>query len=589
MSTLEGCNVRLLGRIEGVGAWKLAQTDATTQAEEPTWRPGRARRRWLVGIAIVVGMLLVAVAITVEYIASHAGPLLKSSVVATLAARFHSPVELDSLDITVLNGLAVHGHGLRILYLAGPTQPDIAQDRGQAAAPMLSVNSFSFRTTLGEVLHLRANVARVDVDGMELHIPPHEGGQMPETKPPKSRIALTVAKIYCKNVKLVIETTTPGKDPLQFNIPRMELTDVGAGRPLLYVADVVNPRPVGMVHAAGHFGPWRGDNPRSTALDGRYAFDNVALDSIKGLRGVLSSTGTFQGRLGHLTVDGASSTPEFALDVSDHPMPLNTTFHAFVDGTTGDTTLNSVEAMLGQSRFSCTGGILRVPGKGHDIVLSVTMPQGRIEDILQLVMKTTPALMRGAVTLQAKLHIPPGNVRVAEKLLLAGNLRIQNVEFTSAKLQDQVNSLSLRAQGKPGDAKATAGETRPAVLSEMAATFSLANAMLMIRSLDYQLPGAKVKLVGIYPLDGSAFDFRGHVRTDATASEMLTGWKSLLVKPFDGLLQKGGKGADIPVEIRGSHGNFNIGFSMHGADETPEQILADMKAQNVARQQSQPH
>jgi len=536
-----------------------------------------------------VGVLLVALAIAGEYIVRHAGPLLRSSVVATLAARFHSPVELDSLEISMVKGLEVHGSGLRILYLAGPTKPDIVQQRGGAAPPMLSVKSFTFRTTLSDLLHLRANLARVDVDGMELHIPPHGAGEIEQAETPKARIALTVAKIYCKNVKLFIETSTPGKGPLQVNIKSLELTNVGARQPLLYVADVINPEPVGMVHASGRFGPWEGADPRSTALDGMYTFEKVDLSSIKGLRGVLTSTGTFQGRLGHLTVDGATSTPDFALDVSGHPMPLETTFSAFVDGTTGDTTLNLVRAQLAQSRFSCSGGIMKVPGKGHDIALTVTMPQGRIEDILRLVMKATPTVMQGAVSFHGRLHLPPGNVRVIEKMQLTGNLRMRNVEFTSAKLQQQVDSLSLRAQGKPGEAKAAASGPQAEVTSEMAATFALTNAMLMVRSLEYQIPGAKVNLVGVYPLNGSEFDFRGHVQTDATASEMLTGWKSLLMKPFDGLLQKGAKGANIPIDISGSHGNFNVGFAMHGAAKTPEEILADMDAKSKEHEPSQPH
>ena len=489
----------------------------------------------------------------------------------------------------MVKGLAVHGRGLRILYLAGPTEPDIVQERGGAAPPMLSVKSFTFRTTLSDLLHLRANLARVDVDGMELHIPPNRTGEIEQTKMPKARIALTVAKIYCRNVKLIIETSTPGKDPIQIDIKRLDLTDVGAGQPLRYVADVINPKPVGIVHASGRFGPWEGDDPRSTPLNGIYTFENVDLSTIKGLRGVLTSSGTFQGKLGRITVDGATSTPDFALDVSGHPMPLETTFSAFVDGTTGDTTLNVVRAQLAQSRFSCSGGIMRVPGKGHDIALTVMMPEGRIEDILRLVMKATPTLMQGAVSFHGRLHLPPGNVRVVEKMQLTGNLRMQNVEFTSAKLQKQVDSLSLRAQGKPGEAKAAASGPQAEVTSEMAATFNLANAMLMVRSLEYQVPGAKVNLIGVYPLDGREFDFRGHVQTDATASEMLTGWKSLLMKPFDGLLQKGAKGANIPIEISGSHGNFNVGFAMHNEDKTPEEILADLDAKSKEHESAQPH
>jgi hypothetical protein len=540
-----------------------------------TLSPHRTRDRWLIAVATALGLCLIVLALAAEYVARRAGPLLRSSVVATLSSRFNSPVELDAFDISVARGLQVHGHGLRIIYLAGPTQPDLAQRLGLPASPMLSVNDFTFRTTFHDLLHLRANLARVDVDGLELHVPPHSGAHIVSPNTPRSRIALTVAKIYCKNVKLVIETSVPGKDPLQFDIHNLELTDVSPDQPLLYTADIINPKPIGDVHALGHFGPWQGDDPRSTPLDGHYTFEHVDLSSIKGLRGTLTSIGQFTGRLGHLTVDGTTDTPNFALDVSSHPIAHTTRFHAYVDGTTGDTTLDPVEATLGHSTFTCSGTILRVPGQGHDIALLINMPHGRIEDILQLTMKITPPLMRGSMNLQAKLHIPPGDVRVARKLQLAGNLRIQQVDFTSAKLQNRIDGLSMRAQGKPQDVKLDSRDGTPQVASAMAVTFSLTNALLLVRSLDYQVPGARVNLLGLYPLDGTDFDFRGHVRTDATASQMLTGWKSALLRPFDGMLKKDGAGAVIPIQITGSKGDFNIGFAMHGASDTLEEIEAD--------------
>jgi hypothetical protein len=556
----------------------LADTRSTRDVAEP--RAHRTRNRWLIAIAAVAGVLVVAFAISAEYIARHAGPLLRSSVVATLSSRFRSPVELDSLDVSVANGLRVQGRGLRIFYLAGPTQPDLKQKQGLAAAPMLSVNTFTFRTTFHDLLHLRANLARVDVDGMELHIPPHSGAHVLHFKAPTPHITITVATIYCRNVKLVIETANPDKAPLTFIIPNLELTGIAPGHPMLYVADVTNPRPRGDIHASGHFGPWQGDDPRSTPLDGDYTFTHADLSTIKGIAGTLSSIGHFEGRLSHITVDGTTTTPNFSLDISNHPVPLETTFHAFVDATTGDTTLAPVTATLLHSPFTAQGTIMNLHGQGHDIALTLDMPHGRIEDLLQLGMKTDPPVMRGAVALHAKLHIPPGPARVTQKLQLAGTLHIQSVAFSSAKLQAQIDSLSLRAQGQPAAAKAAANSPatpQPNVASDMAITFSLANATLLMPSLAYQVPGAKVQLDGAYLLDTTAFDFRGHVRTAATASQTVTGWKSLLLRPFDNMLKKGGAGAELPLTITGSHGDFNIGFAPHGANETPQQIAADLR------------
>jgi hypothetical protein len=536
------------------------------------------RNRWLAAIAVVVGIFVVAFAITAEYIARHAGPLLRGSVVATLTTRFHSPVQLDSLEVSVMHGIEVHGHGLRILYLAGPTQPDLRQKQGHLAPPMLSVNDFAFRTTLDSLLHLRVNLMRVDVDGMELHIPPHTGGHILHITPPKTRIQLTVAKIYCKNVKLVIETAKPDKAPLEFDIQNLELTDVGAGQPMLYVANVINPKPTGDIHASGHFGPWQSDNPRTTPLDGHYTFTHADLGSIKGLGGILSSTGQFEGQLNHITIDGTTSTPNFSLDISDHPVPLETKFHAYVDGTTGDTTLDPVEAMLLHSPFTTQGIVMNIHGKGHDIALTVDMPRGRIEDLLQLGMKASPSIMRGTIVdMHAKLHIPPGDVRVAQKIQLSGNLRVQGVEFSNAKLQDRIDGFSMRAQGKPKDVKAAESDRKPEVASQMAVDFSLANGIVTVNSLHYQIPGAQVNLDGVDSLDGNIFEFKGHLRTDATASQMVTGWKSILLTPFDPLFKKHGAGVQLPISISGTRSDVHFGLAMHDANESTKQMEADIK------------
>ena len=557
------------------------ERDAAAEAHDA--RPHRTRNRWLAAILVFVSVCGIALGIVLEYVAHHAGPLLRSSVIATLSTRFHSPVELDSLEISVVKGLQVHGRGLRVQYLAGPTRPDVLQRQGLPAPPMLSVKEFTFRTTMDDLLHLRANIAHVDVDGMELHIPPRSEVRAPPVMQVKSRIALHVEAIYCKDVKLVIETGRPDKAPLQFLIKDLRLTGVGTDQPMDYVADLVNPRPVGDIHASGRLGPWVMDDPRLTPVDGQYTFTHVDLSSIKGLRGTLSSAGQFQGHLSQIAIDGSTSTPDFALDVSGHPVPLETKFHAAVDATTGDTTLNPVSATLRRSEFTAQGTVMRIMGKGHDIALTIDMPDGRMEDVLQLSMKTEPPVIRGAVALHAKLHIPPGEERISQKLELAGNLRINHVEFTSTNLQERVDALSVRAKGGLHDAKADAADRQAQdVASKMAVTFSLLHAVMLVPSLKYEVPGVTVQMDGVYLLDGRAFEFRGHTRTEATASEMVTGWKSALLKPFDGMFKKDGAGADIPIEITGSNNDFKLGFAMHGADETPQQIEANLRAVRAA-------
>ncbi len=569
--------------------------DTLSTGETTAARTAHPKRNlWLKITGGSVLVLVVLLGLAAEYTVRHAEPALKASVVDTISARFHSPVELDRLSISLVRGVEVRGSGLRILYLAGPNEPANERRDGKTVPPMLVVRDFMFRVSLHDLLRLRARVARVTVQGLEVRIPPHSGHailnpEQAKARPP--RIHLVFGKIECGDARLIIETDKPGKDPLVFDIKSLELTDAGIDQPMLYTADVINPRPVGDVHAFGHIGPWQGADPRSTPIDGHFLFEHAELGSIKGLGGTLSATGEFNGQLGHINIDGTTDTPDFSLDVSNHPEPLLTHFQAFVDGTTGDTTLTNVQAKLKDSEFTTAGSIVRVHdpagrGEGHDISLSVEMAGGHIQDLLQLGMKTEPPVMRGVVALRAKLHIPPGDVRVAQKMQIAGDLRVQSVEFTNAKLQDRIDGLSLRAQGKPQEVKAVSHDGKAEVASQMSIDFTLANAVLLAKSLRYQVPGAQVQLAGVYSLDGKVFEFRGHVRTEATASQMVSGWKSTLIRPFDGLLKKNGAGVELPIAVSGASGDVKFGLAMHGADETAEQIAADVRAKQEAQASS---
>ncbi len=230
---------------------------------------------------------------------------------------------------------------------------------------------------------------------------------------------------------------------------------------------------------------------------------------------------------------GETDTPDFSLDTAQHPVDLKTVFDATVDGTTGDTILNHVHATLLHTVLEVEGKVVRAqdengrnatPGMenvpGHFIEIAVVSNQARVEDILQLAAKTSPPLMRGALTLKARLQIPPGHVSVSKKMRVQGTFAIHGVTFTNPKWQDTVDKLSVRASGKMKEAGAEQPEL---VRSEMAGNFLLADALANIPKLHYQIPGAQVDLAGKYSLDGKTLNFEGTVKTTATASQMLTG------------------------------------------------------------------
>jgi hypothetical protein len=388
-------------------------------------------------------------------------------------------------------------------------------------------------------------------------------------------VRFEVETMECTGAELVLETSKPGKLPLKFAIAHLRLTNIASGGAMGFDAELTNPKPVGTIHATGSFGPWQTADPGESPLAGDYRFEHADLASFKGIAGILSSTGHYQGTLRDLTVDGQTQTPDFRLTHFGAAMPLTTRFHARVDGTNGDTWLEPVDATLGHSHFSARGQIVRVPGPvvegaqqygGHDIALTVNVDRARIEDFLRLASRSGKVLLTGDVTMKTSLHIPPGPAPVHERLVLNGSFALSNARFASAKIQGRITELSLRGQGRPGDVKTT---DPASILSHMQSSFQLAAGVITLPALDYTVPGAQIQLKGTYGLEGGALNFAGTAKMEASVSRMVGGWKGLLLTPADRHFKKEGAGTEVPIHIEGTREQpkFAIGLNRMKPDE----------------------
>jgi hypothetical protein len=535
------------------------------QAEQKDERAiGRvASRRRSVWGWIAVSFLIVVVILGVigEVVMHRAAPILKGRVIETLSTRFNSRVELDGLDVSLVKGLEVSGNGLRIF-------PEDEVVAAGATEPLIELAHFSFHADWTGLFAKPMHVGTVNVRGMAIHIPPREmRAQAPKGERHIGKIKIVVEKIVCDDSKLVIGTLKPDKEPLEFDLSRIVMRDVGPTKPWDYDATLVNATPKGDIQAKGTFGPWNNDSPGDSTVTGHYVFDHADLNTIKGLGGMLSSVGDFTGQLNNIVVDGTTETPDFSLDTANHAMPLHTKFHAIVDGTNGDTYLQPVEARLGESDFTNSGAIINVKGKGHIIDLDVTVPNGRIQDFLELAVKTKPVVMTGRLTMKTKLHIRPGDESVSKKIGLRGGFTLRQIHFTNPEVEDKVDMLSLRAQGDPKAAKPGAED----VHSQMVGQFVMDAGKLSFSKLNFTLPGATVALTGEYTLDGERFEFEGKMRTDAKVSQMVASkWKSILLKPVDPFFKKNGAGAEIPVKISGTKSSPKFGLDLRHKDKDKE-------------------
>jgi hypothetical protein len=314
-----------------------------------------------------------------------------------------------------------------------------------------------------------------------------------------------------------------------------------------FEATLTNPIPEGEIATHGSFGPWVKRDPGATPLAGKYTFNNANLNTIKGIGGILTSEGTFSGQLDQIEVKGTTKTPDFSIDVGGTPGPLDTTFHAVVDGTNGNTYLKQVDARLHDTAISAAGAIESHPGvKGRTITLDVKITDGRIQDVLRLAVKAKKPVMLGELALQTTLKIPPGKTPVSDRLELDGRFLLENAHFTDAEVQEQIAMLSRRAQGKKPD------EPIGRIDSDMRGRFTLKNGFMRFTPFAFDVPGANVQINGGYGLRSEQIDFTGTLAMDASISKAMGGGiKGFFLKPFDPLFRKKGKGAIVPITISG--------------------------------------
>ena len=546
-----------------------------TEVRKSFWRSNRWLR-WVAG-----GLLLAAAAVawTVAVLLHRAEPFLRARIVEGLQDHFHARVELDSFHVSLTNGLWAEGKGLRIwppAQVEGVTVPGIAA----AGEPLIRLEEFRFHAPWHYAPGKPFHISVVELKGLEVHLPPRshfanppEVAGQPEAlrrKIDASLVSFIVDTIQCNGAHLVVETSKPGKLPMEFAIERLKLTGVAAGGAMGYEAELTNPRPVGKIYATGSFGPWQVADPGESPVAGNYRFEHADLASFKGIAGILDSTGRYQGTLRELVVDGETETPDFRLSHFGNPLPLHTRFHARVDGTNGDTWLDPVEATLGQSQFWVQGKIVRVTAAdaagalhsiGHDLALTVNVDQGRIEDFLRLASHSPTPLLTGAVSLKAALHIPPGAAPVHERLKLNGSFALDQAQFASPKIQSRIAELSLRGQGMPQNVKTI---DPASIRSAMHGSFQVAGGVLSLPALDYTVPGAEIQLKGTYGLEGGALNFAGYAKMQATVSKMVGGWKGFLLKPVDRYLRKDGAGTEVPIHIEGTREEPEFGIDFGG-------------------------
>lgn len=507
--------------------------------------------RW--GIAIVGGLLVVLALIAG---AGSRTEKLRQLVIETLAERLDSEVQLESFSVDTFPTVHVTGANLIIRHKGRRDVP-----------PLIVVKEFTLDGGLIGLARRPRRFRTVSLAGLQINIPPgfkKDAGSnqpAPESTPQTGYqddgpAAIVVDTLTAVDAALTLIPKRPGKEPRVFAIHLLTMKPIGRAERMSFEAVLTNPIPKGQVKTSGTFGPWHRDDPGGTPLNGRYTFENADLSTVKGIGGILSSVGAFEGQLDRIGVKGETRTPDFRVNISANPVPLDTRFEAVVDGTDGDTYLNAVSASFLQTALTAKGAIVGAEGvKGRTVRVHVKIDNGRVEDVLRLGIKGNSPVMTGALALHADLNLPAGPQDVMDRLELSGNFDVTSARFTSREVQVKLSDLSERARGLDPD------EHAETVASNFRAQFRLAKSVLSLRDAAFAVPGAVVQAGGTYNLASEALQFDGTVRMQATVSQAVGGGvKSVLLKVVDPLFRRGGAGAVIPVKIQGTRNDPKIGL-----------------------------
>ena len=325
----------------------------------------------------------------------------------------------------------------------------------------------------------------------------------------------------------------------------MTLRSAGIGQPMRFKAELTNPKPPGLIHTSGRFGPWNLDVPSETPVGGHYEFEGADLSIFTGISGILASTGDYSGMLRSIVVDGTTDVPSssWIADPSPCISPLNFT--------PSWTVRTEIPIYSRSMHNSSTRRWLRkvrswdIPEERQDHLprrrYSRRKGTGSSEHGSRLAQTDVDRVDRNS----RQTTDPAGKQKVLDKIRLSGNFRIDKAWFTSDKVNDAIDGLSRRAQGKPGD------QTIQDVTAVLMGTFSLANSQLSFSNLQFEVPGAAAQVKGSYGLVSDKLDFTGDVRLQAHVSNTMSGAKRVLLKPIDPIFARHKAGTYLPVNLTG--------------------------------------
>jgi hypothetical protein len=512
-------------------------------------------RKPLIGSGIVVLLVI----LTFVFLGSRIHTLIRDRTEKVLQIHFASQITFSDFQVSIFPHVHVTISNLLMRHKGRTDIP-----------PLIQIRTVSMYGNLLSLMRPEPHIAFVQLDGLQIHTPPRQPGGTPLIHGTDQDLArkypVLIEEIRAEEGVIIILRAQPDKPPREFPIHHLQLHDVSFDRPAQFHALLTNPVPPGEIDAAGEFGPWLAETPSQTPAAGQYIFQNADLGTLKGIRGILSSKGRFNGPLDYLKVDGSTDIPDFGLRTAAHSMALHTDFSAIVDGTNGDIYLTSVAARFLHTTLAVSGKIVDADRelKGRTILLDAVSDHARVEDLISIAVKTNDPVMTGNAKLKVKIDIPEGDPDLIERLKLRGQFGIGDIQFATPEMQGKIDTLSRKSQGQPKDMGIQG------VPSEMTGNMQVSGGIVTFSNLSFGVPGAALNLSGTYNLDTEGLNFHGKLTMDAKLSQTTTGAKSFFLKALDPFFKGKNAGTVLPIKISGTKDKPTFGLDRGSAAKKDE-------------------
>ena len=503
-------------------------------------------RRW---ILVSVAVLAVCVASCVILLALN-WPFTQTAVTKALEDRFARNVTIRKFRVTYFPPGCV-AEGIEFLHRKRKDLP-----------PLITVQTLTIRASYSGLLRIHTLVNDVQVAGLHVLVPPKNPDSARQTFPltnSTSGKTLTIGEITTDGAVLEFITEQPAEDRFTLRIDHLTLDHVGENDPVTFHARFNNTEPPGEIRSDGRFGPWNDDDPASTKLSGSFTYEHAKLGVFEGIAGTLSSQGKFGGTVGHIDAEGTLDVPDFKVSGSAHEVHLTSKYNAVVDGTSGDTFLTRVESHFGRTTVISQGDVKSHPAQhGKTVMLTMSISQGRIEDLLRLFTGSAKPAETGDVRVQTKVELPPGPESFLRRLRLDGELGIGSGRFTDPKVREPVNRLAESARGETKDQQEVDAAT---VLSNLKGHFSATGGIAKLSQVSFTEPGTLAEIDGTYNLVNKKLNLRGVLHTSGKLADTTSGFKSVVLKALGPLIKRKSITV-VPFVITGTSSNPSFALDL---------------------------